>query len=206
MNEPKPRTVELLPDRVIKRFRFPEEYFRELSVYSLGLEITAPLLERQEPDWIAIGRVEGIPYLNSDAGFDTALLARSVAILHGAVTDGKLCLCHIDNQPANILWDGHRYMLLDFADSRMDLPETDISHLLLFWAEEYRPQRFELLAKRFIKAYLAIRGLDPEAWGRCLEQSRTRVHTRRALFSKGVHKLPEDQREVNQSLLDRLLS
>lgn len=205
MSEPKPGAVELLSDRVIKRFRFPEAYFRELSVYRLGLRITPRLLDRHEPEWIALERVDGIPYLNSDSGFDPALLARAVAALHGSRSDNGLCLCHIDNQPGNILWNGQRYMLLDFADSRFDRPETDVSHLLLFWAEEYEPDLFMHLASAFIAAYQQTRKLDTSQWQSCLQDSRERFYTRRARYCKAAPKLAEEHRKANQMELDSLV-
>jgi len=205
MNDSKTSDIELLPDRVIKRFCRPEDFYRELEVYRLNLCVTPRLLEYREPEWIAIQRVEGLPYMDLAEGFDPILLAQTIAILHEASTAEGLCLCHVDNQPANILWDGSRYILLDFADSRMDHPESDISHLLLFWAEEYAPQKFASLAAAFLKAYLARNDLKPERWTRCLEQSRSRFYTRRAMYSKASARLPNSQREANQLFLDGLL-
>lgn len=205
MNEAKTTSVELLPDRVIKRFERPEECHRELGVYELGLEFTPMLIESRPLEWIAISKEAGIPYLNSDSGFDTVLLARTVAALHKAAERDGLCLCHVDNQPANILWNGQRYVLIDFADSRMDHPESDISHLLLFWAEEYEPELFGRLAAEFINTYHLLHPLDQSLWRQCLSRSRDRFYERRWRFCKALPKLPEQQRQANQELLDRLL-
>ncbi len=211
MNEPKSTTIELLTDRVIKHFRRPEEFYRELEVYKLGLEITPKLLDNHEAVWIATSRVDGIPYLDSPDGFDPALLASTISALHSSIIKDGMCLCHIDNQPGNLLWNGQRYYLIDFADSRLDLPETDITHLLLFWAEESEPQRFRSMARNFLTAYRETTGMrthlwDQEVWNQCLEQSRRRFYERRLRYGKFKPKLPESQRLANQELLDELLT
>ena len=211
MNEPKSTAVELLADRVIKRFRHPDEYFRELEVYKLRLENTPSLLENHEAEWIAVSRADGIPYLNSPDGFDPALLAGCISALHSAIIKEGICLCHIDNQPGNILWDGQSFSLIDFADSRMDLPETDITHLLLFWTEEFGPEMFRSLAGEFVMAYRLAAGKetslrDPNLWKQCLTQSRRRFYERRLRYGKFRPKLPETQRRANQELLDKLLN
>lgn len=211
MNEPKSTTIELLTDRVIKHFRRPEEFYRELEVYKLGLEITPRLLDNHEAVWIAVSRVDGIPYLDSPDGFDPALLASTISALHSSIIKDGMCLCHIDNQPGNLLWNGQRYYLIDFADSRLDLPETDITHLLLFWTEEFGPEMFRSLAGEFVMAYRVAAGKetslrDPNLWKLCLTQSRRRFYERRLRYGKFKPKLPESQRLANQELLDELLT
>jgi thiamine kinase-like enzyme len=205
MNEPKSTTIELLTDRVIKHFRRPEEFYRELEVYKRASRL-------RPSSWIITKRC-GLPslewmeslYLDSPDGFDPALLASTISALHSSIIKDGMCLCHIDNQPGNLLWNGQRYYLIDFADSRLDLPETDITHLLLFWAEEFEPQRFRPLARNFLKAYRETTGMrthlwDQEVWNQCLEQSRRRFYERRLRYGKFKPKLPESQRLANQEL------
>jgi len=202
---PKPSTVELLPDRVIKHFRFTEDFFRELEVYRLGLAITPRILEYRQPDWIALTRAAGKPYLDLEEGFDPASLAGAIATLHLARVESGFHLCHMDNQPANILYDGSRYTLLDFADSRMDHPATDITHLLLFWAEEFTPQRMRDYAVRFIFAYSKFIHIEASIWSDCLKTSRERFYQRRARFAHSRPKLDQAWRHANQLMLSGLV-
>lgn len=169
----------------IKHFSNPEQFASELKVYQLGLPMIPKLLGFQEPDTLSIQRIAGLPYLDADAGFNPQLLGQTIAQFHRATLTGDKCLCHIDNQPKNILWDGESYFLIDFCDSHFAYPECDISHLLLFWAEDFPHSVFAPASIKFLKAYNRIIPIHPKRWESCVVESISRFDARRRLYGKG---------------------
>lgn len=163
------------------------------------------LVDALEGQWIVIQRVPGTPYLDC-ASFDACLLARAIAGFHLSTLQDGQCVCHIDNQPANILLNADCVYLLDFSDSRIAAPELDITHLLLFWAADMPPFRFIECTRQFMDSYTAEIQLSSKLWSKCLLQSMEAFDARRARFGKpGGKNEPLIQRQ-NRELLSTLLS
>ncbi len=201
---PKTTSVELLPDRVIKRFCAADAFWRELEVYQKHLAVTPRLLDNDAPHSITMERIDGIPYLDTSHRIPTKLLAEAISMLHNSRTDNDRCLCHVDNQPKNILLGKDRVYLIDFADAGMDLPEADISHLMLFWAEQFTYQQMETLCHGFLDAYHGSIPLSALRWTKCLPQSIERFDARRRMFrSQRPHPHP-NQTLKNRELLKNL--
>lgn len=148
------------------------------------------LLEFQEPEWIKLERVAGQPYLDLD--FSAKALGLALADFHLATWDGDKCLCHIDNQPRNILANGKKFWFLDFSDSRFDYPEFDLCHLLLFWAADLPETQFETKLRAFMSAYNAKLPLRPKPWKANLLRAIECFEARRARFSKQKGKNPPE--------------
>lgn len=188
MNE-KPHLV-IYPTVITKLFDDFEQYQNELKVYSLNIPHVPRMLSHGEANgfdggiWtITTNRVKGKPYLD-DPSFDASRLATSLAEFHSfSLSKGK-CLCHMDNQPKNILLSGNEFFFVDFSDSRVDYPETDVSHLLLFWAEEFTYMEFIAIAGCFLNSYQQIIALDSKRWTKQLKLSISRFDFRRTMFYK----------------------
>lgn len=175
--------LEFLDQSVTKHFADPRAFAREFEVYKRCLPMVPRLIGFQEPEWIRMERIIGQPYL--DCGLDQrhiASLATTIASFHLSSLEGKSCLCHWDNQPRNILFDGTSFHLLDFSDSRRARPEDDITHLLLFWASEFLPHQLDLLATSFIASYQQLLSLDHAQWPVSLADSIFRFDSRRAKY------------------------
>jgi len=147
------------------------------------------LLDFCAPHWIKLQRVEGLPYLDTD--FDAKGLAESLAAFHLASFDGDKCLCHIDNQPRNILTTQDRFWFLDFSDSRREYPEFDLCHLFLFWASDLPGEAFAHKLESFITAYNAYLPIRKEVWGDCLSRGIVVFDQRRNQYQKPLGKNPE---------------
>ncbi len=157
---------------------------RELYVYNLGLDCVPRLIEAVEPLGLKLELVSGVPYFDYPGGFDPQLLAKTIAGFHLCTLKDGRALCHHDNQPGNILYDGDRYYLIDFSDSIHEVIEHDITHLLLFWAEEYRISVFCDLVQRFIVEYSGMITIDYDRFGECLHKNIKRFDDRRQEFVK----------------------
>ncbi|MCB5268876.1 MAG: phosphotransferase [Candidatus Cloacimonadaceae bacterium] len=180
--------VELRGEVAIKSFQDIDSYHRELKVYQSALPHVPKLVDCGKVDshsyFIQAERIFGIPYLD-EPGFSQTQLAAAISAFHLATLNGdRQCLCHIDNQPKNILLSGHEYFFIDFSDSRRDYPETDISHLLLFWAAEYEHQQFVDFTGSFITEYQRSISLQAKLWHESLKQSITRFDLRRRQHGK----------------------
>lgn len=169
----------------LKHFSNPDAFAAELFVYQRGLPMIPKLLDFEAPKWIKMQLIEGKPYLDADEGFKPKLLGETIASFHAATKDGDKCFCHIDNQPQNIFWDGEKYVLIDFSESHFDFPETDISHLLLFWAAEFPLSLFAPAAEKFLRGYGRIIRINSRRWESCVVESITRFDARRSLYGKG---------------------
>ncbi|MDP2172497.1 MAG: phosphotransferase [Candidatus Cloacimonadaceae bacterium] len=180
----KPSFIRFAGDTVIKSFNEAVLFYRELTVYQRHLPATPKLLGFVEPLEIVLERISGIPYTDDPDGFDSALLAKRIAAFHLSSFDGDKCLCHIDNQPKNILYDGNDYYLIDFSDSRFETPEYDLSHLMLFWADMFEPARMQSLVGQFLSEYQKLASLDSDRWESCLRQNILRFDERRAQYNK----------------------
>ncbi|MDD2229373.1 MAG: phosphotransferase [Candidatus Cloacimonetes bacterium] len=157
------------------------------------------LLAAEKPNWLRINKINGVPYLNEL--FDPTLLAKTIADFHISTLEEQKCLCHIDNQPANILMDSNRYYLIDFEDSRIDFPERDVSHLLLFWAADIATQRFIGILADFLKTYTELVPLSRSRWRECLQASISTFDKRRLLHNKPFGQNPLDNHLANRALL-----
>ena len=178
------------PSAVSKLFIDKELFDRELKVYNLAPPHVPELLSAGEADlmgqklyYITAKRIKGKAYLDLP-NFSTSDLAAALAAFHAFTYKAEKCLCHIDNQPQNILLAGNKYYFIDFSDSRRDFPEADITHLLLFWAEEYRYMDFIARAGSLLNRYQEDITLSRSRWNRSLKQSITRFDQRRAKFNK----------------------
>ena len=182
--------IELHDDVAIKYFDDVASYSRELKVYQSVLPHVPHLVDYGKADsnthFIKAERVYGIPYLNEPC-FPVLTLAAAISAFHLATlsSDGQ-CLCHIDNQPKNILLSNNEYCFIDFSDSRVDYPETDISHLLLFWAAEFEHQQFVDLSGSFITLYQRAIRLNSEQWQQSLLQSIARFDLRRIRHGRNL--------------------
>ena len=197
-------SVELLPDRVVKHFNDPTHFRRELLVYQKNLAVTPKLLEYDTPRTIVLERLDAIPYLDVQPRFPAQLLAEAIAVLHGSETDSERCFCHIDNQPKNILMSHNRCYLIDFADSKLDLPETDLTHLMLFWAEIYSPEIMAEICIAFLKYYIGPVKLQAPRWEHCLKSSIRRFDKRRRKFRPSHVCANSAQTEQNRVFLHRI--
>lgn len=178
----------ILSDSVIKCFANPKHFEAELFAYQLGLNMLPKLLEFKKPNWIKLEKVTGIPYLNALECFKPVLLAETLARFHLATLKNDQCLCHIDNSPKNILFCQDKYYFIDFSDSKMDFPERDITHLLLFWAADFSAKFFLDSVTIFWAIYTSFLQLDKNRWNDCLQQNIAIFDQRRELYGKPTGK------------------
>ncbi len=162
------------------------------------------LIEFHEPDWLKLQRVGGLPYLDGD--FSAPALGQVLASFHLATFDGDKCLCHIDNQPRNILADEGKFWFLDFSDSRFDYPEFDLCHLLLFWAADLPEAVFEAKLPAFLSAYNAKLPLRQTLWQPCLSLAIDSFDARRLKYAKPGGKNPPELILKHRKLLAVALS
>ncbi len=193
-------------DTVSKLFDVQASYERELRVYQADLPHVPELIASGKTDqdtwFITCRRVMGEAYLDTE-DFSAAGLGKALAEFHQASLDEEKCLCHIDNQPQNILLAGSDYYFVDFSDSREDFPEVDLSHLLLFWAEEYRLGDFRVLVESFLASYEKLIKLNATRWKDSLRQNIKVFEDRRARHGKSVCHC-EDSRQ-NRDWLARII-
>lgn len=159
------------------------------------------LLDYAEPLWLKLKRVPGWPYLNDLQDLNPSSLGSTLAQFHLATYQDGTCLCHVDNQPANILFDGSLYHFLDFSDSRRDLPESDLTHLLLFWASELPYQIFVNQASDFLVAYDATLPIARNRWLDGYNRSISSFDTRRLQHGKSLSKLGAANLAANRAWL-----
>jgi len=198
----------IYPNAVTKIFDDPEKYTNELRIYLLNLPHVPQMLSHGEAEaidrkicYITTQRVKGRAYLDDDS-FDPAGLGTAIADFHHAdMKEGK-CWCHIDNQPQNILLSGNDFFFVDFSDSKWAIPETDLTHLLLFWAEEFAYSDFISISGIFLNSYQKIIPLTPKRWQQALKQSITRFDERRKQFNK---KAPAADSAKNRKRLEVLV-
>jgi hypothetical protein len=119
--------------------------------------------------------------------------------------DGSSALCHIDNQPKNILYDGKGYWLVDFSDSRLEAPEYDLTHLFLFWVEEFPTPHLRHYVISFLTAYAEIIQPRAQAWRGCMIANIKRFDERRGRFNHLFRKFSEtDVRISREWLIDSM--
>lgn len=178
------------PNVVSKLFTDKELYDRELLVYHLTPPHVPDLLSANDAEvmgqklyYITTKRIKGQAYLDQP-NFSATELGAALAAFHAFTYKAGKCLCHIDNQPQNILLAGSKYYFIDFSDSRYDFPEVDISHLLLFWAEEYPFVDFISHAGSLLNRYQEDITLERSRWSRSLKESIIRFDERRAKYNK----------------------
>ena len=187
---------------VVKHFNSEQDYYTEMDVYRLKLAAAPKLLDFKPAQWIKLQRIHGKPYM--DVQFDPERLAMVIASFHTATMSHGKCLCHIDNQPGNILESNGRYYLLDFSDSRLDFPERDISHFLLFWAADFGRNCFISYASKFLKYYCSLVPLTSGNWQLCLRQSIQSFDSRREQHGKPGGKNPLPLQQMNRDWLFEL--
>lgn len=160
----------------------------ELFVYQSDFPFRPELIEVRKPYTLVLERVEGIPYLDADSLTDIMIskLAQAINRFHNITCLEEKVLCHWDNQPRNILWNEkkQKYYLLDFEDIRLAPPEADLSHLLLFWAEEISHTEFSNAVSTIISQYQKTRKLSPAVWQKEARKARQRFDSRRKRHNK----------------------
>ncbi|PKN74063.1 MAG: hypothetical protein CVU50_00365 [Candidatus Cloacimonetes bacterium HGW-Cloacimonetes-3] len=181
---------------MIKHFTNPSDYYAEACAYSFNLPMLPRLLDIQEPKMIKLDYVQGTPYL--DTAVDIPSLAGAIASFHLATFTKGLCLCHIDNQPRNILNTKHGYVLLDFSDSHINYPERDLTHLMLFWAADMPTMLFKRHCTDFLRYYQQQVPLSASTWRKCLKKSITVFDRRRKLYNKPGGKNPPEIQAANR--------
>ncbi|HQQ67496.1 MAG TPA: phosphotransferase [Candidatus Cloacimonadota bacterium] len=220
-----PPTVSIEAEAVRKCFLRKEEYLRELAVYQSALPHVPLLLDHgkalsistsvndanaspskhseQYGYYLRIQRIMGVPYLDLSS-FNAAALGRALSEFHLASRrkDGT-CLCHIDNQPKNILLADTGYWLIDFSDSRIGHPEEDISHLLLFWAAEFSLLLFSDKLEQFLPGYLPGIKLENQLWKDAYLASEQRFDERRSKYGKLPK--PSDSQAENRQIIRNLI-
>lgn len=202
MNQDIPALI-TYPNVVSKLFTDKELFDRELQVYHLAPPHVPDLLSAGDAEvmdqklyYITTKRIKGQAYLDQP-NFSTTDLGAALAAFHAFTLEADKCLCHIDNQPQNILLAGSKYYFIDFSDSRRDFPEVDVTHLLLFWAEEYPFMDFIARAGSLLNSYQQNITLERERWSRALEQSITRFDERRAKYNKGFRRSEDSSKNRN---------
>lgn len=164
------------------------------------------LLDYQiSPAQITLQRIQGHPYLDLADGFSPNTLAQTLAAFHLATLNKGKCLCHIDNQPRNVLEAKDQIYLIDFSDSLVDFPERDITHLLLFWAADLPQDKFNLLTASFMEEYSQIVPLSHQLWQHYLGQSIGIFDSRRKLYNKSGKNPPEIQTANRNRLAKSLI-
>jgi len=185
----------LYPSVVSKLFDDQELYERELAVYKAGLPHVPRLISfgrtqviNSEVWFISMRRIKGRSYLDQ-SNFSPSKLGEALAEFHKASlqNNGK-CICHIDNQPQNIILAGTDFYFIDFSDNRIDFPEVDVSHLLLFWAEEYDYMDFISQADSLLTSYQKILMLDRKRWRKLVKLNIKTFDLRRAEYGKSPRK------------------
>lgn len=199
--------LEFQEQTVTKYFADPRAFARELEVYLRCLPMVPSLIDFQEPDWIRMERSGGQPYLDWELTQEQIdSLAATIARFHLGSLEGGRCLCHWDNQPRNILFDGASFHLLDFSDSRRASPEDDLTHLLLFWASEYLPSRMDILSQSFVSSYQNLIPLNSAQWPLSLADSISRFDSRRAQFCSSPPHQSRSTVVKNRKLISDLIS
>ena len=201
MNSKDSAHLTVLPDCVIKHFKNPMHFQAELYAYQTGLKMLPELLDYWEPHWIKIEKINGIPYLDRQDCFYPELLAETYANFHLATLKNDKCLCHIDNSPKNILFCQEKYFFIDFSESRFDYPETDITHLLLFWAADFPADYFKNALETFLNGYLSFVTLNSELWNSYLKNNIVFFDQRRKLHGKASGKESPSIQNLNRELL-----
>ncbi|MDD2331496.1 MAG: phosphotransferase [Candidatus Cloacimonetes bacterium] len=165
------------------------EFWKELSIYRSKLSYTPRLLGIGDDHTLILEAVDGVPYLDFLPIFDARLLGRTISSFHRTfqVSDRKT-LCHHDNQPGNILYSGTQYYLIDFSEIQVNFPEHDISHLFLFWSEEFNLEQMVGLSRDFLEEYLVSSNLAQDKWNCCLSENLIRFDRRRARYCKPLRK------------------
>ncbi len=202
-----PAQLEFTENAAIKYFDDAGAFQRELTVYQAALPSIPMLLDfgkaETYPHFIKAQRLFGIPYLDAP-DFSSQYLATAISGFHQATLaeDGR-CLCHIDNQPKNILLCSGDFFFIDFEDARVDYPETDISHLLLFWAAQMEHPEFIEKTSAFLEQYQRVILLRAELWDTALAESISRFDTRRQEHGKGsgCNELQDVNRQWLKSVL-----
>ena len=200
-------------DSVIKLFCIEAQYHRELAVYSSQAPHIPQLLDYGEVadskdhipgyNWfIRCRRINALPYLDFQNGFHPDLMGTAIARFHQHSFDGNQALCHIDNQPRNILFDGSGYWLVDFSDSRFEVPEYDLTHLFLFWVEEFPTPLMQNYVLSFLADYTELIQPRAQEWQASLAINIKRFAERRNRFNRQARKRPEPELDSGREWLN----
>lgn len=163
--------------------------------------MTARLLDSSELQ-IDLACLDARPYLDEPGLFFPGLLGRTLAAFHKASFDGSKCWCHWDNNPKNILLSADlcSYYLVDFAELEFDLPESDLTHLMLFWIQHFNDEDLKRYKQHFLAAYKLLMPVDTERWNSSLPSSIERFNQRRVEHGKAPALLLNNSRYIQYLL------
>ncbi len=146
---------------ILKTCRSHEECFREIRVYSLGLDFIPKYRGLQGTNKILLERIIG-KSISLSIVLDASQLARMFSILHlktlikiASPHQTYRTICHIDTNPKNYLIraaDG-KYFMIDFSESYYSIPEHDLVNFLLFIAASHQPDKFKSFLSSFLSSY-----------------------------------------------------
>ncbi|HNX38224.1 MAG TPA: phosphotransferase [Candidatus Cloacimonadota bacterium] len=187
-------------DSVIKRFRSVDSFDRELRIYQLCLPFVPRLISFSGTEEIVLERIPGIPYLDDREFFDPFLLGQTIALFHQATSSGDKCICHMDNNPKNILRSEAGYFLIDFSESGLAYPESDLTHLLLFWIGHFPDKDLLIHKAALIQGYSSIRSLNQEHWNTYIGESYDRFVSRREQYGKPLSAILSDRTATERLL------
>jgi hypothetical protein len=136
-----------------KKAKNKKEFEQELFVYQKNLEILPNLIDAKYP-YLFIQFLDAVP-IGEMKQPDFTKIAELYKILHTETQQGDKSICQIDCNPKNILVEEKtkRYYLIDFAESRLAYPETDLLIFLLFWASILPHSVFKDCSLEFWQAY-----------------------------------------------------
>jgi len=96
----------------------------------------------------------------------------------------------------------HNFCFIDFSDARLDHPENDVSHLMLFWAEEFDVSKFAFLTSVFVSSYTRQVNLNKKIWLLLLRENIERFDRRRKIYNKIPDRVPKNRSENRELLFE----
>ena len=136
---------------------------------------------------------------------DFSAIAGLFVELHQLSVKKDKCICLIDSNPKNFLYDpeAHKYYMLDFSEWEYDYPEVDLIHFLLFWASIYRSEKFTKILTDFIDSYTAEMPLNKIEWDILVPEVIFKFDTRRKKFNR-AERLEISEIQKNRELIASL--
>ncbi len=173
----------------------------ELSIYEQKQEITPRLISSTPDGVLEIEYLDAIQ-IGEMKNPDFSHIAKLLHQFHLFKTDSDRVMCHIDNNPRNYLYDAkqERYYLIDFADSRMDYREWDLTGFLLFWAAMVQRERFKKIAFDFLNGYPALKLVEKQRFADILLENICLFDERRKRFNK-LEPYPNPSFVENRSII-----
>jgi hypothetical protein len=190
--------------RVIKICRSHKEFKKELFIYERYPTFAPKLLDHNGTNTIAVQYIEGMP-IGDLIQPDFSAIAGLFIELHQLSVKKDKCICLIDSNPKNFLYDPetHKYFMLDFSEWEYDYPEVDLIHFLLFWASIYRSEKFAKILHDFIDSYTAEMPLNKIEWEILVPEVIFKFDTRRKKYNRS-ESLEISEIQKNRELITRL--